>query len=344
MPGIDPSWNVNPPQPPIEPTAPSLVPNPVTPTNLTPEPLPISEPRFQGPIWATLKTSGIFIASALVVYLFIVGPSLWVKGQYILTHWGSRSQPQQVVNTKSDSNSLSGSAITSALAALPAVENPPGDGTNNQNRANSEPQATLASAKLGLADNLLVINKLNIHAPIMWNSSSDETTMMANLQKGVVHYGFTQLPNEKDGNVFIAGHSSYYWWDKGQYKTVFATLDQLVAGDQAMIQYQNKIFVYEVTGKVTVKPNDVSVAEATPEPRLSLMTCVPIGTAMNRLVVQAKLVRTYAAEVQQNNSSIIPTAQAAELPASTSQTTVPAQSSPSTNTNNRDSIKLLPGF
>ncbi len=123
--------------------------------------------------------------------------------------------------------------------------------------------------------------------------------MLANLQRGVAHYGFTSLPNDTNGNVFISGHSSFYWWDKGKYKTVFANINQLVPGDQLFIQYNSTVYLYEVTGNVTVKPSDVSITEPTPTPVLSLMTCVPVGTALNRLVVQSKLVRTYAAEVQQ---------------------------------------------
>jgi LPXTG-site transpeptidase (sortase) family protein len=167
--------------------------------------------------------------------------------------------------------------------------------------------------------------------------------MLANLQKGVAHYGFTSTPNEQNGNVFITGHSSFYWWDKGKYKTVFATISELVPGDQLFIQFQNKIFVYEMTDKVTVSPSDVSVTDPTPTPTLSLMTCVPVGTALNRLVVRSKLIRTYASEIQESSNPVVPTAQAAELPQATP-TSTQSTTAPAANTGSRDTIQLLPGL
>lgn len=251
-----------------------------------------------------LKTSAVFAGSAIAVYLVIVGPSLAERGWYILTNFQSRKQPTQVINTAAETNSLSGAAISSALASLPVPAAVADDPTAPASRSGTGGSGTrtstaLASNSLGLEENLLVIPKLRKRVPVIWNSSSDEATMLANLQRGVAHYGFTSLPNDKNGNVFISGHSSFYWWDKGKYKTVFANINQLVPGDQLFIQYNSTVYLYEVTGNVTVKPSDVSITEPTPTPVLSLMTCVPVGTALNRLVVQSKLVRTYAAEVQQ---------------------------------------------
>lgn len=332
MPDIDPTWTGLPPT--------VGAPTPIPPT------IP---PRAHNPLLATLKTSAVFLASAVVVYLVIVGPSLAIKGWYIVTHLNTRGQATQVIDTASDTNSLSGAAISAALDALPA---PPqvgsSDPSSNQSTAGTKKTHTkLASSSLGLSDNLLVIPKLNIHVPVIWNSSGDEAIMLANLQKGVAHYGFTATPNEQNGNVFITGHSSFYWWDKGKYKTVFATISELVPGDQLFIQFQDKIFVYEMTDKVTVSPSDVSVTDPTSTPTLSLMTCVPVGTALNRLVVRSKLIRTYASEIQESSAPAVPTAEAAELPkASTTPSTTsqtPAPSSTPSNTN-RNTIELLPGL
>lgn len=332
MAGVDPSWGA--------------LPTPVG----TPAPIPVVPANKYNPIVSTLKTSAIFLASAVAVYLVIVGPSLAVKGWYIVTHLKTRSQPTQVINTAADTNSISGAAISLALEALPAPPQVTTDGsTTTPSQATTDSKKTnakLASSSLGLSDNLLVIPKLNIHVPIIWNSSGDEAIMLENLSKGVAHYGFTSLPNEQSGNVFITGHSSYYWWDKGKFKTVFATISELVPGDQLFVQYQNKIFVYEMTDKVTVKPSDVSVTDPTPKPTLSLMTCVPVGTALNRLVVRSKLLRTYAAEVQESSAPVVPTAQAAELPKTSTDTTTPQTptTTPVPSSNNRDVIQLLPGL
>lgn len=339
MTDIDPSWGASP-SPIIG--APSSIPI------ATPPVSPII-PRPHNRFLATLKTSAVFLASAAAVYLVIVGPSLAVKGWYIITHLKNRGQPTQVINTAADTNSISGAAVSLALEALPPPPQVAVDGSTAPTQStatNKKTNAKLASTSLGLSDNLLVIPKLNIHVPIIWNSSGDEAIMLENLSKGVAHYGFTSLPNEQDGNVFITGHSSYYWWDKGKYKTVFATISELVPGDQLFVQYQNKIFVYEMTDKVTVKPSDVSVTDPTSKPTLSLMTCIPVGTALNRLIVRSKLLRTYAAEVQESSAPIVPTAQAAELPKTSPNTLeqAPASTTPAPTSNNRDVIQLLPGL
>ena len=149
---------------------------------------------------------------------------------------------------------------------------------------------------VGLSENVLIIPKIGVQAPIVWNSSSDEQGMPTNLQQGLAHYGFTSLPNEESGKGVITGDSSYYWWDKGRYKTVFALLDKMGRGDQALLQYEGKVFIYEFRDAVVVSPSQVEVTDPTEEPILSLMTCTPPGTALRRLVVRLALVRTYEAE------------------------------------------------
>ena len=134
-------------------------------------------------------------------------------------------------------------------------------------------------------NNHLVIPKIGVDSPVAWDVS-DENTLDA-LEKGVAHYQGTALPGEI-GNVFITGHSSYYLWAGGSYKQIFALLDKLEAGDRIYVNYQNQVFAYEVTGKKVVKPEDLSVLDQGDQKTLTLMTCVPVGTNLNRLIVSAK--------------------------------------------------------
>lgn len=138
---------------------------------------------------------------------------------------------------------------------------------------------------LATINNHLVIPKIGVDAPIEWNIPNEQT--LDALEKGVAHYQDTALPGEI-GNVFITGHSSYYLWAGGSYKQIFALLDKLEAGDRIYLNYQNKVFAYEVTGKKVVKPEDLSVLNQGNQRTLTLMTCVPVGTNLNRLVVSAK--------------------------------------------------------
>jgi LPXTG-site transpeptidase (sortase) family protein len=134
-------------------------------------------------------------------------------------------------------------------------------------------------------NNYLFISEIGVNAPISWNVPADQT--LPALEHGVAHYQGTALPGQI-GNVFISGHSSFYWWDGGSFKEIFALLDKLKIGDKIYISYQNQLFTYVITSKKVVSPNDLTVLDQTNTKTLSLMTCVPVGTNLNRLVVIAQ--------------------------------------------------------
>jgi len=135
-----------------------------------------------------------------------------------------------------------------------------------------------------MADNSLSIPKISVNAPIAWQVSENE--ILDKLQNGVASYTGTAMPGEQ-GNVFIFGHSSYYLWADGNYKSIFATLDNLENGDKIYLKYQNKIFTYQVTAKEVVNPDNLEVISNGNGKQLKLMTCVPIGTNLQRLIVTA---------------------------------------------------------
>lgn len=130
----------------------------------------------------------------------------------------------------------------------------------------------------------LSIPKIGTKVPIIWNVAEDNFSEQ--LLSGVVHFAGTALPGQ-NGNIFITGHSSYYAWVKSPYKDVFAILDKLEVGDQIYIQYNNGTYTYTVNGSKVVKPDQLQVMGSGFTPTLTLMTCVPIGTNLNRLVITA---------------------------------------------------------
>jgi len=136
---------------------------------------------------------------------------------------------------------------------------------------------------------LLVIPKIGVRAPIIWNINSDN--LSAELLQGVVHSEGTALPGQI-GNVFITGHSSYYAWVNSPYKDIFALLDKLEPGDLIYIEYSANIFTYEVTSKRIVPATETSVMDQGFSYNLSLMTCVPIGTNLNRLIISSEQTAT----------------------------------------------------
>jgi sortase A len=113
-----------------------------------------------------------------------------------------------------------------------------------------------------------------------------ESQIQDALQHGVVHFPGTAYPGE-GGNVVITGHSSYFPWDPGRFKDVFALLHQVNVGDEVIVYHDQVKYRYIVYDKKVVKPDQVDVLTQGGESRLTLITCTPVGTALNRLVVLA---------------------------------------------------------
>lgn len=172
-----------------------------------------------------------------------------------------------------------------AAKVLPADEEVAYETVQEVIRPSQEQSAPLASGEVVPKNDTLVVPKIGVRAPIVYAASANEKMIQEDLRKGVVHYPNTGYPGEA-GNAFITGHSSNYWWEKGNYNYVFANLDRLNIGDQAVIYYQGKKLVYSVTSKKVVPPTDVSVLAQTPKPTMTLMTCTPPGTNWRRLIVK----------------------------------------------------------
>ncbi|MBU1151913.1 sortase [Patescibacteria group bacterium] len=144
-------------------------------------------------------------------------------------------------------------------------------------------------------DNRIIIPKINQNIPIIRVSSKSllekdfsslEKEMQEALHDGVVHYPGTSIPGQK-GNVVITGHSSYFPWDPGRFKDVFALLHDVDLGDDVVVYYEQEKHNYIITGIKEVQPENIDVLKQTPEDRLTLITCTPVGTNLRRLVVTA---------------------------------------------------------
>ncbi|HSW66288.1 MAG TPA: class D sortase [Bacillota bacterium] len=134
----------------------------------------------------------------------------------------------------------------------------------------------------------IIIPSIDVHAPVVFDETSTvEWKVQLALRRGTVHYGDTAVPG-KNGNVVIIGHSSGQPWAPGDYKWIFTLLDKVKVGDQIQVNYQGNPYVYQVTDTAVVDPDDMTVLTQTTEPTLSLITCTPVGTSKNRLVVHAK--------------------------------------------------------
>lgn len=142
----------------------------------------------------------------------------------------------------------------------------------------------------------IIIPRINSNVPVV-NVSEDklakkdwsglEQQIQDALRGGVVHYPGTPWPNQS-GNVVVTGHSSYFPWDPGRFKDVFALLHQLDIGDEIIVFYAQQKYTYKVTQIDIVLPSEVEVLGDTGDDRLTLITCTPIGTNLKRLIVTAK--------------------------------------------------------
>ncbi|MEK7218749.1 MAG: sortase [Patescibacteria group bacterium] len=149
---------------------------------------------------------------------------------------------------------------------------------------------------MGPPENRLIIPKLDLNIPIVTPSYESllradwtqvEKDIQASLQDGVVHYPGTANPGQA-GNFFVTGHSSYYPWSPGRYKTVFARLHNLEVGDEYWVYFGGDKHRYVVKGKKEVSPSDITVLDQPTDKRMgTLMTCTPVGTTLRRLIITA---------------------------------------------------------
>ena len=179
---------------------------------------------------------------------------------------------------------------------------------------------------VGPPDNRIVIPKLSLNVPLVspdyaallnedWEQL--ETDIQTSLKDGVVHYPGTARPGQA-GNFFVTGHSSYYPWAPGKYKTVFARLHELDVGDEYWVYYGGDKYRYRIQSKEEVRPTNVAVLDQPINRRVStLMTCTPAGTTLRRLILKSEEidpVTGIAMEVGSHRSKELPAIKAQVLP------------------------------
>lgn len=110
------------------------------------------------------------------------------------------------------------------------------------------------------------------------------------LMKSLIHYSGTALPGQH-GNVVIFGHSILpQFFNPKNYKTIFSTLPNLEKGDEIFVNFDGIRYRYQVIRMLEVEPADISVlAQYYDSQYLTLVTCVPPGTYLKRLIIRAKL-------------------------------------------------------
>jgi LPXTG-site transpeptidase (sortase) family protein len=112
---------------------------------------------------------------------------------------------------------------------------------------------------------------------------------MSELEKWVVRYPWSVKPGEI-WNSFIFWHSSNFPWVNWEYNDVFSLLNNVTNWDDIIIYYNQKKYVYTIKQKNVISPWNVSIFKWNKtKAQVMIMTCWPIWTTLNRLVVTWEL-------------------------------------------------------
>lgn len=135
----------------------------------------------------------------------------------------------------------------------------------------------------------IVVPKIAANARIIPNvNPADEKDYLAKLKLGVAHAAGTYFPGD-GGHIFLFAHSTDYVWNISTYNAVFYLLYKLEAGDEINLFYRGRRYVYIVEGSTKVNPDQVEyMTRQADEELLTLQTCWPPGTTLQRLLVFAR--------------------------------------------------------
>lgn len=216
-----------------------------------------------------VRTLGNFL---VIMSLIMIGktllPPLWQEINYNLKHWRN-------VKTEVATDSAS-------PTVTPPAENP--FQALLQQFSQTTQIITPVDTQFGI-----VIPKIGANSRIIANVDAGSYDEYINaLQHGVAHARGTAFPGDH-GHIYLFAHSTDNILSVGTYNAVFYLLYKLEPGDEVLLFYQGQKHVYKVTGKRIVNPNEIHyLTRASAEEFLTLQTCWPPGTTLQRLLVFAQ--------------------------------------------------------
>jgi LPXTG-site transpeptidase (sortase) family protein len=134
----------------------------------------------------------------------------------------------------------------------------------------------------------ILIPKIAAVAPVVDNvDPQNQTEYLKALASGVAHAKGSAYPGGA-GNVYLFAHSTDAFYNVGRYNAVFYLLGKLKIGYEVFVYYQGEKIKYVVDLVKVVKPTDVQyLAGNSDQKTLTLQTCYPPGTTIDRLIVIA---------------------------------------------------------
>lgn len=205
----------------------------------------------------------------LITFIFILGPLLQVEVKYRTDRILGIKRTVPNVLTSNEVGNEAGSASES-FSSLKASEN------------NIIPVST----EFGI-----VIEKINANAKVIADvNPGNEKQYVSALQQGVAE-ALGSTPPGEPGNLYLFSHSTDAPWNIIRFNAIFYLLKEVDKGDKIIIFYKDKRYDYIVFDKQIASPADISyLTNRYDQPVLTLQTCDPPGTLLNRLIVRAKLV------------------------------------------------------
>lgn len=216
--------------------------------------------------------------TGLLTFIFMLGPLIQAEIKYRTDR--ILGVKRTVANIITSQNSNRGGAGGPAR---------PAGGPGSFNNINlPENEIVPISTEFGI-----VIEKINANARVVANvNAGNETEYVKALQQGVAQ-ALGSTPPGQPGNLYLFSHSTDAPWNIIRFNAIFYLLKELDKGDRVIIFYANKRYDYIVFDKIITQPSDVSyLTNKYDFPVLTLQTCDPPGTLLNRLIVRAKLVNS----------------------------------------------------
>lgn len=124
---------------------------------------------------------------------------------------------------------------------------------------------------------IIEIPKINVNAAIL--EGIDDRA----LKYTVGHYPQTAQPGEI-GNCVLLGHRNYV------YGHFFRRIDELEEGDEVIIKKGTNTYTYVIYESFVVNPEEIWVLDKTSDAIITMITCTPMITYTDRLIVRGKLI------------------------------------------------------
>lgn len=153
----------------------------------------------------------------------------------------------------------------------------------------------------------IVIPKINVDVPVVYDVGTvAEDAIQEALEDGVVHYAASPEPGQK-GNSVIVGHSSNNILNGGRYKFAFVLLRRLEIDDVFYVHKDGIRYTYKIYDSKVVPPTDTTVLGDAAKPNsITLITCDPPGTSINRLIIVGEQISPDPATNEEASIDVLP--------------------------------------